>query len=77
VMSIWYGILAPAGTSRDIVNRLNSEIHKVLAAPDVKQRLATSGVEPLVSTPDNFGKHIRDETVRYAKIIKDAGITAQ
>jgi tripartite-type tricarboxylate transporter receptor subunit TctC len=77
VMSIWYGILAPAGTPRDIITRLNTEIHKALAAPDVKQRLAASGVDPLVSTPDQFAKHIRAETVRYAKIIKDAGITAQ
>ncbi|HEX6006347.1 MAG TPA: tripartite tricarboxylate transporter substrate binding protein [Burkholderiales bacterium] len=77
VMSIWYGILAPAGTPREIITRLNTEIHKALAAPDVKQRLAASGVDPLVSTPDQFATHIRAETVRYAKIIKDAGITAQ
>ena len=77
VVSIWYGILAPARTPRVVINRLNSETHKALAASDVKQRLATSGVDPLVSTPENFAKHIRDEKVRYAKIIKDAGITAQ
>lgn len=77
VMSIWYGILAPAGTPREIITRLNTEIHKALAAPDVKQRLAASGVDPLVSTPDQFATHIRAETVRYAKIIKDSGITAQ
>jgi tripartite-type tricarboxylate transporter receptor subunit TctC len=77
VVSIWYGLLAPAATSRDIVNRLNSEIHKALAAPDLKERLAHSGVDPRVSTPDQFAQHIRAETVRYAKIVKDAGITAQ
>jgi len=77
IMPIWYGILAPAGTPREIINRLNAEIHKALAAPDVKKRLADSGVDPLVSTPDHFAKYIREETVRYAKIIKDAGITAQ
>lgn len=77
VMSIWYGILAPAGTPREIIARLNSEIHKALAASDVRQRLANSGVEPLASTPEHFAKHIRAEKVRYARIIKDAGITAQ
>jgi tripartite-type tricarboxylate transporter receptor subunit TctC len=77
VVSIWYGILAPAGTSRNIINRLNSELHKVLAAPDLKERLANSGVDPLTSTPEQFAGHIKSETVRYAKIIKDAGITAQ
>jgi tripartite-type tricarboxylate transporter receptor subunit TctC len=77
VVSIWYGILAPAATSRNIINRLNSELHKVLAAPDLKERLANSGVDPLTSTPEQFASHIKSETVRYAKIIKDAGITAQ
>ena len=77
VVSIWYGILAPAGTPRNIINRLNSELHKALAAPDLKERLANSGVDPLTSTPEQFASHIQSETVRYAKIIKDAGITAQ
>lgn len=77
VMSIWYGILAPAGTPRPIIDRLNAEIHKALASPDLKGRLAKSGVEPMTSTPEQFSSHIRSETVRYAKIIKDAGIKAQ
>jgi tripartite-type tricarboxylate transporter receptor subunit TctC len=74
VIPIWYGILAPAGTPREIVNRLNSEIHKALASADLKQRLANSGVEPLVSTPEHFAEFIKSEIVRYAKVIKDAGI---
>jgi len=74
VVPIWYGILAPAGTPREIVNRLNSEIHKALASADLKQRLANSGVEPLVSTPEHFAAFIKSEIVRYAKVIKDAGI---
>jgi len=77
VVPIWYGILVPAGTPRQIVNRLNSEIHKALASADLKQRLANSGVEPLVSTPEHFADFIKSETVRYAKVIKDAGIKAQ
>jgi tripartite-type tricarboxylate transporter receptor subunit TctC len=74
VVPIWYGILAPAGTPREIVNRLNSEIHKALASADLKQRLANSGVEPLTSTPEHFAEFIKSEIVRYAKVIKDAGI---
>jgi tripartite-type tricarboxylate transporter receptor subunit TctC len=77
VVPIWYGILAPAGTPREIVNRLNSEIHKALASADLKQRLADSGVEPLLSTPQQFADFIKSETVRYAKVIKDAGIKVQ
>jgi len=77
VVPIWYGILAPAGTPREIVNRLNSEIHKALASADLKQRLAASGVEPLINTPEQFADFIKSEIVRYAKVIKDAGIKAQ
>jgi len=77
VIPIWYGILAPAGTSREIVNMLNSEIHKALASADLKQRLAASGVEPLTSTPEEFAVFIKSEIVRYAKVIKDAGIKVE
>ncbi len=77
VMPIWYGILAPSGTPREIVNRLNTEIHKALASPDLVQRLANSGVEPLVSTPEQFSEFIKSEMVRYAKVVKDAGLKAQ
>lgn len=77
VVSIWYGILAPARTPRPIIDRLNAEIHKALASSDLKGRLAKSGVDPMASTPEQFASHIRSETVRYAQIIKDAGIKPQ
>lgn len=77
VVPIWYGILAPAGTPRPIVDRLNSEIHKALNSEDMKKRLADSGVEPLLSTPDEFAAFIRSETQRYAKVVKDAGLKPQ
>lgn len=77
VVSIWYGILAPAGTPRPIIDRLNAEIRKALASPDMKERLAKSGVDPMTSTPEQFAGHIRSEAVRYARIIKDAGIKPQ
>jgi tripartite-type tricarboxylate transporter receptor subunit TctC len=71
---LWYGMLAPAGTPAPIISRLNSELHKALASPDLKSRLVTAGIEPLSSTPQEFGSFIHTETVRYAKVIKDAGI---
>jgi tripartite-type tricarboxylate transporter receptor subunit TctC len=77
VVPIWYGILAPAGTPREIVDRLNTEIHKALASADLKQRLAASGVEPLVSSPEHFAGFIKSEIARYAKVIKDAGIRVE
>ena len=77
VVPIWYGMLAPAGTPRPIIDRLNSELHKALAAADLKERLANAGVEPLVNTPEQFAAFIRDETTRYAQVVKAAGIKLQ
>ncbi len=67
-------MLAPAGTPSGIVNRLNGEIHKALGAPDIRQKLSAAGIEPKLSTPEQFASFIRAETVRYAKVIRDAGI---
>jgi len=77
VVDIWYGILAPAGTPPALVNRLNGEINKALAAPDMKDKLLAAGIQPLGNTPEQFGAFIRSEAVRYAKVIKDAGIQPQ
>ncbi len=71
---IWYGILAAAATPRDIIARLNSELTKALTSSDLKERLAGAGIEPMNSTPEQFGTFIRSENVRFAKVIKDAGI---
>ena len=71
---IWYGILAPAATPRDIITRLNAELTKALTAPDLKERLATAGIEPVTGTPEQFAAFIKSETARYATVIKDAGI---
>ena len=74
---IWYGILAPAGVAAEIIGRLNAELTRALTAPDMKDRLATVGIEPTSSTPEQFGAFIRSEAVRYAKVIRDAGIKAE
>ncbi len=75
-ISVWYGILAPAATPREIINRLNAELNKAVTAPDMKSKLAANGVEPLTGTPEQFGNFIRSEAARFAKVIKDAGIKA-
>jgi tripartite-type tricarboxylate transporter receptor subunit TctC len=74
---IWYGILAPAATPRDIIVKLNAELNKALTAPDLKERLVNAGIEPKGSTPEEFAAFIRNETARYAKVIKEAGIKAE
>ena len=77
VIPIWYGMLAPAGTPRAIIDRLNSELHQALASADLRERLANAGVEPMTNTPEQFAAFMKSETVRYAKVIKDAGIKPQ
>jgi tripartite-type tricarboxylate transporter receptor subunit TctC len=74
VVTIWYGVLAPSGTPRAIVDRLTAELHKALASADLKERLAGAGVEPLTNTPEQFAEFIKAETARYAKVVKDARI---
>ena len=71
------GMLAPTGTPREIINRLNAEFTKATTAPDMQPRFATAGVEPLTSTPEEFASFIRSEAARFAKVIKDAGIKAE
>jgi tripartite-type tricarboxylate transporter receptor subunit TctC len=77
VVTVWHGVVAPAAVPRDIVNRLNSEIVKAVAAPDVRERFTGAGIEPVSSTPEQFAALIRSETARYAKVIKEAGITVE
>ena len=74
VVPIWYGILTASGTARDHIVKLNSEIGKALAAKDVVDKFGSAGIDPTPSTPEHFASFIRSETVRYAKVIKDAGI---
>jgi tripartite-type tricarboxylate transporter receptor subunit TctC len=77
VVNVWFGVLAPANTPREIVNRVNSEIAKALAAPDVRERFAGAGIEPATSTPEQFAAYVKSETARYAKVIREAGISVE
>ncbi len=72
--SSWYGILAPAGTPRDIVARLNAELSKALEQPEVRSSLLAEGAEPVGGTPEQFAAHIRAEKERLGKVIRDAKI---
>ena len=70
----FFGVLAPAGTPREIVARLNSEIAKVLARPDIKERFASQALEPADKSPEQFNEYLRSEAVRWGKLIQEAGI---
>ena len=69
-----YGILAPVGTPRDIINRLNADWIKIAALADTKERMSAAGYEPMTSTPEQYGEFIKTEMVRWAKVIKDANV---
>jgi tripartite-type tricarboxylate transporter receptor subunit TctC len=74
-VSVWFGMLAPAATPREIIIRLNQELAKALTAPDLRERFAAGGIETQISTPEQFASFARAETVRYARVIKDANIS--
>jgi tripartite-type tricarboxylate transporter receptor subunit TctC len=69
-----YGLLVPAGTPRDIINRLNADWIKIEAMADTKEKMRTAGYEPMTSTPEQYGEFIKTEMVRWAKVIKDANV---
>ncbi len=73
----WYGVFVPAGTSREIVMRLNGELTKILQMPDVKAILLESGIEALHGSPEQFAAYIQSETKRWAKVVKDSGARAE
>jgi len=74
--SLWYGILAPAGTPREIVQLLHGQTVKAVHARDVREPLTAFAIEVIASSPDEFGTHLKNETEKWAKVIKDAGIRA-
>lgn len=70
----WYGVLAPAATPRDIVNKLHAGVVRALQNPEVRQRLLNDGAEPVGSSPEEFTAYLRAETEKWAKVIQAAGI---
>ncbi len=71
----WYGLFAPAGTPKAIIQQLNAEIAKALESKDAQERLAGVGCEPFRSTPEQFAQLVRDDLPRWAKIVKESGAT--
>jgi tripartite-type tricarboxylate transporter receptor subunit TctC len=69
----WYGVLAPAGTPPAIVSRLNDELAKVMQIPDLKSRIAGEGSVSMSSTPQQFSAHMREEAVKWAKVVEVSG----
>ena len=76
-VTTWYGVLAPAGTPRAIVERLNMELGRVMLAPELQPRLADMATEPRSGTPEAFAAYLREETAKWGKVIRDAGLRAE
>lgn len=76
-LTSWNGVFAPAGTPAEVVNRLNAELVKMVARPDVKEKFAQIGFDAFTSTPAELDAFVRAELVKWAKLVKDAGIEAE
>ena len=73
----WFGAVAPAGTPREVIQRLNGEIRHALTDKQLEERMIASGAEPLVDSPEEFAAFIRDESRKWSEVIKNAGVKIQ
>jgi tripartite-type tricarboxylate transporter receptor subunit TctC len=71
---VWYGVLAPAGTPREIIARLNTEVVRALSQPDYRNLLVNNTIEPIGSPPERLSQYIKSELVKWAKVIKSANV---
>jgi tripartite-type tricarboxylate transporter receptor subunit TctC len=74
---VWYGLLYPAGTGRAIIAGTNREVNRILRSPAVTQRFASIGLEPSGGTPEAFARQLREETAKWRKVVKEAGIKVE
>src|SRR5581483_854688 len=77
VVAGWYGVLAPAGTPPAVVNKLNREIVRIVHLPDVAEKMATDGSEPVGSSPAQFAAHIKSEVEKWRDLIHKTGIKTE
>ena len=75
--SSWFGLVGPANMPRQVSERISADIARVMATPEMKAKFIEQGAEPVGSTPAQFGKYMRDETVKWEKVVKLSGATAE
>lgn len=75
--TVWYGVLAPPNTSREIIMRINKELLQTLKDPTFKEMLNTNGIEPIGTTPEALNNYIAKEIIKWSKVIKSAGLKAE
>jgi len=76
-VNAWYSMHAPAGVPKEIIARLNGELVRILKIPDIQQRLKVLGSEGIGNSPEEFGKFVRAESIKYAKAIRQAGVRVE
>jgi tripartite-type tricarboxylate transporter receptor subunit TctC len=75
-VTTWYGVLAPAGTPKNIISRFNTELVKIMHSAELKEKLAATGTDPLTSTPEEFAAYIKSEIAKWGDVIRKAGVKA-
>jgi tripartite-type tricarboxylate transporter receptor subunit TctC len=75
--TIWLGIMAPTGTPKPVVDKLNAEIGKILKRPDVEQMWTKQGAVPMIMSPGEFEKYLRDDIEKWAKVVRASGAKVQ
>lgn len=76
-LGTWFGILAPAATPREIVAKLNAEVVRIVNSPDFRKKMEEIGAEPIGNTSEQMAKQIKDDTEKYAKLVKDAKVAIE
>ena len=72
-VSVWYGVLAPANTTSPVINRLRTEVAKIIQLADIQERWAVLGTEPLFNSPAEYAAFLRADIVKWAKVVKESG----
>ena len=75
--SSWSAIAAPAGTPKEIITRLNSELNQILKLPDIQEKNTSFGADAIGGTPEQFGDYLKSEIAKFARVVKEAKISAQ
>ena len=73
-LATWFGLLAPAGTPKEVIAKWNTEVTKILNSPDMRERLTAQGAEPTPMTPEQFAAFIQSEIPKYARIVRASGV---
>ena len=76
-LGTWFGVLAPAGTPKEVVTRLNTEMVKIIQSPDFRKKMDDIGADPIGDTPEQMARQIKEDTERFARLVKEAKVVLE